>query len=127
MKTCPKDNNVEWKVFTLLGNDSVLRERFHSISCNCNVRRVQTFQIPGVWNEILGKREKVLGREVPSTTRLQPRARSHVEKPEYNHNSDQRTVIWCQDFMILFRSGRIDITQGSLVESSVGSQDRLRN
>lgn len=116
METRPKDNNVEWKVVTLLGNNSVFRERFHSIGRNCNVRRVQTFQVPGVWNEVLGKREQVLGREVPSTTRLQPRATNNVERPEYDNNSNPRTIIWCQDFMILFRSGRIDITQGCLVE-----------
>ena len=116
METRPKDNNVEWKVVTFLGNNSVFRERFHSIGRNCNVRRVQTFQVPWVWNEVLGKREKALGRGVPSTTRLQPRAINHVEKPEYDNNSNPRTIIRRQDFMILFRSSRVDITQGCLVE-----------
>ena len=53
METRSKDNNVEWKVFTLLGNNTVVRERFHSIIRNCNVRRVQAFQVAWVWN-ILG-------------------------------------------------------------------------
>ena len=52
---CPKDNDVEWKVFALLGGDTVLCERFHSIGCKCNVRGVQAFQVPRIWNEGLGK------------------------------------------------------------------------
>ena len=64
METRPKDNNVEWKVVTRFGNNSVFCERFHSIGRNCNVRRVQTFQVPGVWNEVLGKREGGTGKGV---------------------------------------------------------------
>ena len=49
METRSEDNNVEWEVFALLGNNTVVRERFHSISHNYNVRRVQAFQVPWVW------------------------------------------------------------------------------
>ena len=111
-----KKKNVEWKVFTLLGSDTVVRERSHSISRGCNVRRVQACQVPRVWNEILGKRGDVAGRNVPSTIRLQPEAINHVEKPGYDNCSSPHTILWRQDFMILFGSGRIDITQGCLIE-----------
>ena len=107
METRSKDNNVEWKVFTLLGNSTVFRERFHSISRNCNVRRVQAFQVAWVWNKILGKKGDVAGESVPSTIRLQPRAINHVEKPGYDKSSSPHTIIWRQDFMLLFGSGRI--------------------
>ena len=80
MEIRSKGNNVEWKVFTPLGHNTVVRERFHSIIRNCNVRRVQAFQVAWVWNKILGKKGDVAGRSVPSTIRLQPRAINHVEK-----------------------------------------------
>jgi hypothetical protein len=116
METRPKDNNVERKVFTLLGNNTLFRERFHTIGRNCNVRRVQAFQVPWVWSKMLGKKENVSRRGVPSTTRLQPKARNYVKKPGYDNSSSSRTIIWRQDFMILFGSGREDITQGRLIE-----------
>ena len=93
METRSKDNNVEWKVFTLLGNDTVVRECFHSISRNCDFRRVQAFQVPWVWNKILGKKGDVAG-SVPSTIRLQPRAIKHVEKLGYDKSSSPHTIIW---------------------------------
>ena len=110
METRSKDNNANWKVFTLLGNNTVFRERSHSISRNYNVRRVQASQVPWVWNKILGKMGDLAGRNVPSTLRLQPKAINHVEKPGCDNSSSPHTIIWRQDFMILFGSGRIDIT-----------------
>lgn len=35
---CPKDYDVEWEMFALLGDDAVFGERAHSIGRKCNVR-----------------------------------------------------------------------------------------
>lgn len=59
---CPEDDDVEWKVFALLSDDTIFCERFHSIGRKCNVRGVQAFQVPRIWNEALGKREGIDGR-----------------------------------------------------------------
>lgn len=105
MEACPKDHHVEWKVFALLGDDTVFRERFHHIGSNCNALGVQTFQVTRIWNKALGKRHKIPKKCVPGTTRLHPKARKIVKKPEYDSKSSSRTIIWRQDFMVLFGSG----------------------
>jgi hypothetical protein len=37
METCRADDDVEWEMFTLLGDDTVFRELFHSIVRKGNV------------------------------------------------------------------------------------------
>ena len=125
MEACPKDNDVEWEVLTLLGDDTAFRERFHSVGRNCNVRRVQAFQVPGICNEMLGKTETVTKRAVPGTIRLQPSTRSYAKNPEGDHNSRSRTIVRRQNVMILFGSGRIEIIQAPLIGESVGSREGL--